>query len=419
MSKKPTYNERIAAKTNKVKDSGAMTLDSKSNDTETTTIESYDYDSKDITIEKKHEVVNSISGLIDINFKELSILDTENRENEELTRIVKENLNKSNLLQVSKAIVRASLLQDTLALRISGSILNPEIYIYDGGFTYSANKGDEDTIDFFQGAFRKNFGSSSDLVQEFYNFYDGKGAIFHSTFIKSLAGGKYKALPITRKTDKVWPTDLPIVLLHPILDESGNPTTIFRNKDYAFDMVNASYSKLDTYLKQYNFHILPNKKLLDKDDGTNDGADWIRKQFKKVVIPFNRKMTDIETNQSFEAFDPSQDNLDKVFSTFKKTNQYFLETFSVQKPGYESTVQKSVYEAELDKQEEKSLIDTLTKYYEQKLEKIINKWLPIGFKCYLNLKGFEVKDKLNDARAEEINKKMEDKYSDDKGGSDK
>tara|TARA_R110002012_G_scaffold196258_1_gene364611 strand:+ start:108 stop:719 length:612 start_codon:yes stop_codon:yes gene_type:complete len=203
MSKKPTYNERIAAKTNKVKDSGAMTLDSKSNDTETTTIESYDYDSKDITIEKKHEVVNSISGLIDINFKELSILDTENRENEELTRIVKENLNKSNLLQVSKAIVRASLLQDTLALRISGSILNPEIYIYDGGFTYSANKGDEDTIDFFQGAFRKNFGSSSDLVQEFYNFYDGKGAIFHSTFIKSLAGGKYKALPITRKTDKV------------------------------------------------------------------------------------------------------------------------------------------------------------------------------------------------------------------------
>jgi hypothetical protein len=206
---KEKYAETLLKKANnKVKDSGAMTLETKYNEEDNSTNstdsnEIYDYDSKDITIEKKHEVVNSISGLIDINFDDMCVLDTENRENEELTRVVKENLNKSNLQQVAKSIIRASLLEDTLALRISGSILNPEIYIYDGGFTYSSNKGNEDTIDFFQGAFRKNFGSSSDLVQEFYNFYDGEGSIFHSTFIKSLAGGKYKLLPITRKTEGV------------------------------------------------------------------------------------------------------------------------------------------------------------------------------------------------------------------------
>ena len=51
MSNKPTYADMLAAKTNKVKDSGAVVLDTTINNVDTSTIETYDYDSKDITIE--------------------------------------------------------------------------------------------------------------------------------------------------------------------------------------------------------------------------------------------------------------------------------------------------------------------------------------------------------------------------------
>tara|TARA_R110002012_G_scaffold126384_3_gene278310 strand:- start:2824 stop:3363 length:540 start_codon:yes stop_codon:yes gene_type:complete len=174
-------------------------------------------------------------------------------------------------------------------------------------------------------------------------------------------------------------------------------------------MIDSSYSKLQTYLDQYNFHILPNADLLNKDEGNNGG---LKQKFFDVILPFKKKGMDKDA-AVFEAFDPLQQNVETSLNIFKKVNDYGFSTFGIQKPNYEQTKQQSVYEAELNKQEEKTLINNLTRYYESKMTKIIeDNYLPNGYRVRFNFKGFEIKDNLNDAKAEEIdikNNKSKDK----------
>tara|TARA_R110002012_G_scaffold126384_3_gene278311 strand:- start:3457 stop:4098 length:642 start_codon:yes stop_codon:yes gene_type:complete len=182
----------------------------KDTDTEETKVKSYDYQRESIKNSKKREVVNTIAGLIDIDLDELEIFDTTQQVNDILTEKVKLALKNSNFLTLSKSIIRASLLQQTIAVRVSGSLLAPELYIYDAGFIFNSNKGDEDYIEYFQGNFTKSFGSGTSLVQERYDFYgdvynpeeDSKEkGVFVSILQKGFGSTKFN--PIVQKAPEI------------------------------------------------------------------------------------------------------------------------------------------------------------------------------------------------------------------------
>ena len=411
-----TYMKAIHKKNKNSKDVRDVSQSKDTDDTNKEKTKTYDYERPSIKADKQHEIVNTIAGLIEINLDELEVFDTTQQINDILTEKLKLSLKDSNFLSLAKSIIRKSLLKETTAVRVSGSFLAPELYIYDG-FIFNSSKGDEDYLQFFQGSFTKDFGSGSSLVQEFYDFFGDnfnqetknfERGVFTSSLQRGIGFKEYN--PIIQRVSEVWPNQTPIIIFQPILDENGNATTIFKHKDYVFNLIDSSHSELKTYLDNYHFHILPNANLLNKDEDNPNTA--LKEKFKNVLLPFKKKNQN-QDETVFEAFDPQLQNVQTAFSLFKDINNYGFSTFGIQRPELEATKQKSVFEAELDKQEEKTLINNLTRYFESKMTKIIeNFYMPIGYRVRFNFKGFEIKDRLNDAKAEQIetqNNKNKDK----------